>query len=179
MSALADRYARGAMAAAGSQEAGELLVTDLEKFVQCALDHAPLAVALRHPGLRPERPRVVAAVAQVLGLSDVATRVLGLLVQRRRMAHLSAIVESMRALADQRAGRLRAHIVSAMALAPEQLRSLQEALSKRLGQPVQAQVCVDASLIGGMVCEVGSLTFDNSLKNQLSMMADQLGARAH
>ncbi len=179
MSALADRYAQGAMAAAGSQEAGETLVADLEKFALCAQHNAQLAVALSHPALRDERAQVVTQVAQALALGDTAHKVLGLLVRRNRMRLLNQIVTAMSALADARAGRLRAHVVSAMAMEPEQLRALQDALSQRLGQPVLAQMRVDPSLIGGMVCEVGSLTFDNSLKNQLSMMADQLGARAH
>ena len=178
MSALAERYAKGALAAAGSAEAGEALVADLEKFVRSMADNPKLTTALTHPGLKNQRPKVVTAVGEALGLQPMAHKVLGLLVHRDRVGSLSAITACMRELTDVQAGRLRAQIVSAMPMTSEQVTALQEALTKRLGKPVTAQVRVDKGLIGGMVCEVGNLTFDNSLKNQLSLMAEQLGAKA-
>jgi len=179
MSALAQRYAQGALAAAGSAEAGEALVADLENFVRCMEGNAKLATALTHPGLKEQRAQVVQRVGEALQLQPITHKVLGLLVHRNRITSLAAITSCMRELTDARAGRLRAQIVSAMPMTAQQVNALQEALSKRLGKPVTAQVRVDKTLIGGMVCEVGSLTFDNSLKNQLAMMAEQLGAHAH
>jgi F-type H+-transporting ATPase subunit delta len=179
MSALAERYAKGALAAAGSPEAGEALVADLEKFTRSMADNAKLTTALTHPGLKNQRAQVVSAVGEALGLQSLAHKVLGLLVHRDRITSLAAITACMRELTDAQAGRLRAQIVSAMPMTAEQVTALTGALSKRLGKPVTAQVRVDKALIGGMVCEVGNLTFDNSLKNQLALMAEQLGARAH
>lgn len=176
---LAQRYAQGSLAAAGSQEAGEALAAQIEQFVATVASSKPLQVAISHPALKDERASLVQAVAKKLDLGETAQRLLALLVRRNRMGQLTAIARSMAELTDDRAGRLRAKVTSAMPMPQEQLRELQDALAQRLGQPVQAQVRVDPTLIGGMVVEVGHLTFDNSLKNQLSLMADQLGARAH
>lgn len=179
MSILADRYATGALAAAKTQEAGEALLADLERFAEAVVQTPKLTAALVHPALRTQRAQIVEAVSAALQLQPISHRVLALLVQRDRVGLLQAIVVSLRAQTDARAGRLRAHIVSAMPVSDQQLSKLLSQLSARLGQPVLGDVSVDSTLIGGMVCEVGSLTFDNSLKNQLGMMADQLGAHAH
>lgn len=176
MMILAQRYARGALAAAGEGER-ETLVDQMEQFVACVSQNPSLSTVLTHPALAQERSTVVKAVANHLALGPVAHNVLGLLVQRGRTNLLVDVAQQMRALTDAAQGLLRAHVTSAMPLGEPEVRRLEQQLSERMGKPVRAQVQVDASLIGGMVCEVGELTFDSSLKNQLANLADRFGTR--
>jgi F-type H+-transporting ATPase subunit delta len=47
------------------------------------------------------------------------------------------------------------------------------------GKKVILEYKEDASLLGGLIAEVGSLTFDDSLETQLRTMNEELKRRAH
>jgi F-type H+-transporting ATPase subunit delta len=64
-------------------------------------------------------------------------------------------------------------------LSSEQVQRIGETLTARMGTPVIPEVAVDPKLIAGMVCRVGELTFDSTLKNQLGLMAERLDTRRH
>ena len=91
-----------------------------------------------------------------------------------RMAHLADVVQDLLAFADEKAGRLRALVKSAIALTPDQEKRISGALEKRLGKPVSIESTIDPSLLGGLVCQVGDLTLDNSVKRQLELVRDRL-----
>jgi F-type H+-transporting ATPase subunit delta len=178
MTALAQRYAQGALNTATDAQ-GEALVTDLEAFAELVRTHEPLQAVLTHPACATARADVVQAIMVKMGLCDLAQRLLGLLIRRDRIAIVGDVAVATRELVDARAGRLRAQVRSAIALSEVQLDALQKQLSARMGQPVHAIVTVDEELLGGMVCQVGELTLDSSLKNQFGILADRLGTRLH
>lgn len=178
MTALAHRYAQGALGIA-SDEQGEALVGDLESFMACVANSEPLAAVLAHPACATARAQVVQAVMEKMALGTLAQKLLALLVQRGRMGIAGEVATAARELMDARAGRMRAQVSSAIALSDGQVRALEAQLSARMGMPVHALVTVDESLMGGMVCHVGELTLDSSLKNQFGILADRLGTRLH
>jgi F-type H+-transporting ATPase subunit delta len=65
---------------------------------------------------------------------------------------------------------VRAHVASAVPLDAAAVNRL----SKRLAEATRARVIVDRevdeSLLGGVVAQVGSLTYDGSLKTQLEIL---------
>ena len=64
---------------------------------------------------------------------------------------------------------------SAVALDEAQQGALRDALSARFGKKIELTVEVDSTLIGGLVCRVGDVTFDASLRRQLEVVKEQLG----
>jgi F-type H+-transporting ATPase subunit delta len=180
MSALAKRYAKAALEAAqeGKGDGTEALAKNLGALARAIEASPELQEVLRNPVLREERGALLDALAGKLQATGVAAKLVRLLSDNDRMDSLPEIARQVEALADVRAGRLRADVRSAVALSEAQTQRLAKALEKRLGQPVVVQTAVDPQLLGGLVCQVGDLTFDSSLKRQLAILTERLGAHA-
>lgn len=67
-------------------------------------------------------------------------------------------------------------VTSAVALSPPQLKSLEDALAKRLKRQVRLHTELDPALIGGAVVRSGDLVIDGSLKGRLERITHELTA---
>jgi F-type H+-transporting ATPase subunit delta len=116
---------------------------------------------------REQRQGLAARLAQALALDREPASLLALLADRNRLAYLASVAETFGRLADEKLGRVRARVASAVPLAEAQA----AALAKRLAEASKAEVIVervvDPSLLGGVVAQVGSLVYDGSLRSQL------------
>jgi F-type H+-transporting ATPase subunit delta len=182
MSELARRYASVAidsLAAAGTAATAEhidALAQDLRSFLSLHAGHGALQEILKNPVLKPNREAVLTPLLKQMGLSTLAVRLVCLLAHNDRIGLIADVVGEVEALADARAGRLRAQVRCAMAPTPAQVKALQAALKKRLGKTVVTQIEVQPELLGGLVCQVDCVTFDTSLRRQLALLSEQLGA---
>lgn len=178
MTVIARRYARAAVDAAAekAQDAGiDTLAAGLRKFREAYASAAELREVLQNPAFRRERTQVLQAVIARLGLGEgPAANLIRLLEANGRMTLLNDVVAEIDACIDERRGCLRATVVSAIALTPAQEKRVAAALEKRLGHAVAVRVEVDPTLLGGLVCQVGDLIFDSSLKRQLELLRERL-----
>ena len=71
-------------------------------------------------------------------------------------------------------GEATVEIVSAYALEPGHVRTLSEAIGRRLGRELTLEISVDESLIGGVVIRVGDSVIDASLVGRLRELANEL-----
>lgn len=175
MSALAERYAEAAFRQAQSVEAGDALVKEIVAFLD-QLDAAPLlGRTLRDPALAGDAPKVLRAIAHKLKLSELCQRILLLTLERGRLSLLTDIGRAIARRTDKAAGRLRAHVQLAVPPSDAQIKRIEQVLAKRFGKPVIADVQVHPDLLGGMLCRIGRLTFDASLKKQFAQFAERAG----
>jgi F-type H+-transporting ATPase subunit delta len=178
-SAAARRYARALFSLAG--ESGEIdrIREELDTGERLFEESAELRDTLLTP-LRPaaERKKVLAAVAEQLGFSDLMRHFQSYLIDQRRLLDFAAIREEYIRLADERAGVTKATVVSASPLADGARERLASALSRRTGKQVQLDVTVDPELLGGVVAKVGDLVFDGSLRTQLGQLRANLTKEA-
>lgn len=178
MSQLAERYARAAWQAAATEEAQETLGRDFATFCGAFKVSDTLRQALSNPAFKNQRAQVLNAVLRKADAQATATRLLQLLVENERLGLLGPVHEALRALHDAAHNRLRAQVKSAVALSSAQLARIEEVLQKRMGKPVALDVTIDPALVAGMICKVGKLTFDSSLRKQLAQFAERAGAPA-
>jgi len=168
---IARRYAKALLSLAVEQGRIEQWSESLDALQAALQASRELRDVLSNPVYEKEQRRSVAKrLAQALKLEAEPANMLFLLADRNRLGHLSAIVDAFRTLADEKVGRLRARVVSAMPLDPAAVGSL----SRRLAEATRAQVVVDRdvdeSLLGGAVTQVGRFTYDGSLKTQLEIL---------
>ncbi|HEX3841070.1 MAG TPA: ATP synthase F1 subunit delta [Acidimicrobiales bacterium] len=83
---------------------------------------------------------------------------------------LDALVE---AAARARGWRV-ARVVSSDEVADAQRQGLSEALGRLAGNPVELQVTVDPSLLGGVVVQLGDLLVDGSARHRLDQLTEHL-----
>ena len=177
MNAISRRYARALIAATRedcSPQRLESLVKDLRAFATVAQTHKDLSAVLANPAFQSARAAVVAQVNEKLSLSPLAGRLISLLCASDRIDFVDDIAEQVQIFADQQAGRARAKVRTVVPLNDRQKTRITRALEKRVGGNVDLDVTIDPTILGGLVCAVGDLTFDNSLRNQLERLTDQL-----
>ena len=177
MSAAGKRYARAAVEAA-IERAGLTAVEELSKgivlFQLAYAESAELREIIENPSLKNERQEILKTILTKVGSGQETMNLVLLLAKNNRMAHLGDVVQDLLTIADEKAGRLRALVKSAIALTPDQEKRIAQALQNRLGKPVSIETIVDPTLLGGLVCQVGDLTLDNSVKRQLELVRDRL-----
>ena len=143
-----------------------------------ALEADPAIIeALRSPSTtREERRAVAEALIGAIKASPTLSNSLRLLADRGRLADLPYLGRIYRDLADEKAGRVRAKVTSAVPLTPEAAAKLTAVLSKTTAKNVIVEHAVDPAILGGAVAKVGSQVFDGSLRNQTSQLRQQLKA---
>jgi len=141
-----------------------------------ALKTSPeLAMALSNPAFaRSDREKVLKAVLQRLGASQMVVNFTRLLLDRERVVVLPDISRELDALIDARAGRVAAEVRSAVPLDAGQRERLTQALEQLSGKKVEMKIDTDPSLLGGVVAKLGDTVYDGSLKTQLEKMKQAL-----
>jgi F-type H+-transporting ATPase subunit delta len=173
--AAAERYARAIFELGAESRQLERLTQELSEFAASFAEVPLLRQALENPVLHePEREAVLRQVAQHAQLGALATNSLLILLRRRRLGSLPAIVRRLRSLADEKTGVLRAKIVSAGSLSESYFNQLKQGLEQALGKRVIVDHEEDPTLIGGILTRVGDNTFDGSIRGRLEEMERQL-----
>jgi len=175
IASVARRYARALLEVGAETSSIDAFGAELAR-VAAAMHVAPeLRDLLTNPAFsREQRHAALEAVAGPLALSLSVRNLVKLLIDRNRAAQLSDIARIYGELADELAGRARAHVWTAAPLPPELASSLEKALSGAVKRQVTVETSVDSSLLGGAVAQVGSFLFDGSVKGRLKELRREL-----
>ena len=107
-------------------------------------------------------------------LDDAGANFVRLLVENRRLNLMPEIVAQYETLKAEAEARVEATVTSAFTLEPEQLKSLGEALKRKLGREVNLTAQVDKTLMGGIVIRAGDLVIDGSVRGRLAALATHM-----
>jgi F-type H+-transporting ATPase subunit delta len=165
---VARRYARALLeASAPGAVAG--IADQLSALSALVASNPSLAEVIRNPAYsRAQRHGVIDGLIQLLRPeSPTLPNFLRLLVDRHRMAMLPDVARIFRDMVDERAGRVRGTVVSAVALDPQSIRQLEQTLSRVVQKQVVLETRVDRSILGGVSTQVGSVLYDGTLRTQL------------
>jgi F-type H+-transporting ATPase subunit delta len=169
------RYAKALFALAvekGKVEAWSESLLSLKRAVESSEE---LRDVLVNPIYTKEQRRAIARkIITALRLDPEPSNLLYILGDRNRLAYLDGVVEAFGALADEKLGRIRARVISAVPLDTP----VAHGLADRLARATKAQVILDRSvdpgLLGGVVAQVGRLTYDGSVRTQLEDLRKNL-----
>ncbi|MBX7230636.1 MAG: ATP synthase F1 subunit delta [Bdellovibrionales bacterium] len=96
-----------------------------------------------------------------------------LLTKNGRVGFLSQIIEAYKNQNDFTHGVQRGTVRSAVALSPAERIKIEETVSRYTGKQVIFSYKEDPSVIGGLVAEVGSYIFDDTLTSHLKRLKDE------
>ena len=126
--------------------------------------------ALASPASREQRRALAEGLARPLALEREPANLLLLLAERNRLGQLAAVADAFRALADEKLGRVRARLVSAVPLGGAAASGIAEKLAAAAKAEVLVERAVDPVLLGGVVAQVGSVVYDGSVRTQLEAL---------
>ena len=174
--AAAARYAR-ALFDVALAERQDLVQIDRELTgaVSLVQSNEALQRALFNPAIPSSRKRAV--MEQLLSLSpvnEILSRVLLLLADRDRLALLPDLAEAYRSRLMDHQQIVRARVTTAVALPPDRVVALEQALAAATGRLVDLKVDVDPAILGGAVARLGSTVYDGSITTQLEKLRQRL-----
>jgi F-type H+-transporting ATPase subunit delta len=153
---------------AGKVEAWSESLLSLKRAIEASEELRDILV---NPVYSKEQRRAIGGkLAAALHLDPEPANFLYLLGDRNRLAYLAAIVDTFGALADEKLGRVRARVTSAVPLDGVSAQGIADKLARATSAKVILDRAVDPALIGGVVAQVGSLTFDGSIRTQLEAL---------
>jgi F-type H+-transporting ATPase subunit delta len=172
---IARRYAKALFELAVEQGKVDAWSRTLLALKQAIESSGELRDVLENPVYtKDQRRAIVSRLVTALGLEPEPANLLYLLGDRGRLAQLGAVVDVFGTLADAKMGRLRARVTSAVPLDGGAVRSISEKLARATRSEVILDRVVDPDLLGGVVAQVGDMTYDGSLRSQLEVLRKAL-----
>ena len=172
---LAKRYAKALVDVAAASGDLEAVRQDLRELTDLLRDQRELRQFLANPSvLRRDKARIFEQVVAGMTLRPLTTTFLRLLLEAGRLGALESIARTYEGMVDERLGRVKAVVTTAVPLDWEQLERIRRRLGQVVGKTVYLEIQHEPGILGGLIAQIGSLVYDGSLKTQLAKLREQL-----
>jgi F-type H+-transporting ATPase subunit delta len=168
-------YARAIMDVSGKPAVADSLRQELERFDEQRRKSVELQDLYANPGIELDaKQRITETIANRLGLSPMALKVLNVLLSNHRINDLGAITEALAAYVNEALGVEVANVRSAHELSADEQAQLRTTLEQKLGKRMELRVTTDPTLLGGFVAQVGSEIWDASVAGKINKFRESL-----
>ena len=177
MGPIASRYARAILELADEAKQLDRVAKDLVDAAEMWKSSSELRDLFSNPSFSADvRKKALVDLTTRAAFSPLVKNALLYLNDRRRIEFLPDIAEAFGVLAEARAGKVRAEVISAAPLGEAYYLQLKKALEDVTGKAVTIDKKTDPSLIGGVITRVGDQVFDGSLRTRLQELTESLTA---
>lgn len=172
---LSKRYAKALVDVAAEQQALETVGRDLHTMVETMKRTHEAATFFASPAIPlSDKRRVLQSIATTAGAAPLSARFLNLILEKGRLPYLGEIALAYEELTDERLGRGKATVTSAVPLSEPIIHGLKERLGMATGKEIYLEARVDPAIVGGLVAQIGSTIYDGSLRTQLKKVREHL-----
>ena len=107
-------------------------------------------------------------------LNELLKKFLSFLISKRRFFYVDKILKNFIETCSIKRGELKAELTSAKDLTENEVDKIKEELTKNFSSKIKLNYKHDASLIGGLIVQVGSTMVDTSIKNKLQQIENRM-----
>jgi len=172
---LATRYARAIYNLAKDKNEQDAVFDQLRVLNEAFQNDKDIRAFLFSPLVRPTEK--VAALEKMLSTQKVSESLKSfvlLLGKKNRLGGFQEILIAYQQITDEAHGVTRGTVRSAAVLGPEDRKRSETLVGRATKKQVILTYKEDPALLGGLVAEVGSFTFDDSLTSHLKRINEQL-----
>lgn len=178
VSELGNRYAKALFDLATENKTQEKVFSDLRVLEKVIVEDKEIFAYLTSATVRPEdKQKVIKKAVANSGLNADVENMLDLIASRGRLSIFSELTHAFQAQIDSANGVARGVVRSASILGPDERKQIESKVETAIKKKVIMTYKVDADLIGGLVAQVGSFTFDDSIEAHLRKIHDDLNRR--
>ncbi len=175
---LANRYAKAILELAAQNGKQEQMLAELRDLQALFEKDRTINEFLNTPLIgAKDRVSVLGAALKGAGLQEGTIAFVMLLAEKNRLGIFDKIVDAVKAQNDLAHGVTRGSVRSAVVLSPEERKGIEETVSRYTKKQVILTYKEDPSVIGGLIAEVGSFTFDDTLTSHLRRLKDEMTRR--
>jgi len=162
-----------ALFAGASVEGDPAAVEDeLFRFAQALRVDDDLQSSLADPGVPASRRQQIVEDLLDGRAGSTTVAVVSMVVAAGRASRLPAIIDAFVERSAASRNKAVATVRSAVELTDEQRERLTAALNGATGKDVEVRVVIDASVLGGVVTEIGDDIIDGSVRHRLSQLRE-------
>lgn len=177
---LATRYARAIYNLAKDKNEQEIVFDQMRVINEAVQMDEEISRFLYSPVIRPaDKVQALEKLLTKLSVTESLKNFLLLLAKKNRLGVFKDILSAYQTIADEAHGVTRGTVRSATVLGPEDRKRIETLVGRATRKQVILTYKEDPSLLGGLVAEVGSYTFDDSLTSHLKRMNEQLNRSVH
>jgi len=171
---IANRYATALFDAVGEGTDADPIRAEL-KALSDVLGGEEITSLLGNPRItEADKGAVLAGVADLVGVSEKTANLLKLMLANGRAGLMGLVADAFTKLADDAAGRVAVTVTSATELSAEAQASVNGRLTEVLGGKSDISHRTDSNILGGLVIQIGSTLFDNSIRHHLTQLRQGL-----
>jgi F-type H+-transporting ATPase subunit delta len=174
-SAILGRYSRSLAEIAFEENQEQAVSEDLQNFEEIFRAVPDLLEVFHAPAIpREAKEKLLAELMAKYPVNTITSNFLRILLQHNRIMYFQQIAGEYLKAMNERKGVVSARVTAAAPLSQENLKTLEAKLAGITGKLVSIESQTDASLLGGVVVQIGSTIFDGSIRAQLSEMKRRL-----
>jgi len=177
---LAARYARALFNLAKEKNEQDTVHTQMRALCEAFTADAEISRFLESPVIRPsEKVKALEKLVASINAPESLKNFVLLLGKKNRLGIFKEIVRAFEQITDESHGVTRGVVTSAAVLDPAERKRIETLVGKATKKQVILTYKEDPSLLGGLVAQVGSYTFDDSLMSHLNRINEQLNRSVH
>jgi len=172
---LARRYTTAAFALASASKKLDVVASDLAGIQsQLSADEGAIKL-LSSPLLTAEKQVAFAReFGKKIGANDITLNFLLIVARNRRLKYLPQIIAEFQNKIAAEKNEATAVVTSSQKLDDAELKQIADNLSKKTGKKINIKEVVNSAIIGGLIVQIGSVMFDNSIRTKLNRLAANL-----
>ena len=123
---------------------------------------------------KEDQLNALSKISEQYKINELLTKFLSFLISKRRFFYVDKILKSFVETCSVKRGELKAELASAKDLTENEINNIKEELTKNFSSKIKLNYKHDASLIGGLIVQVGSTMVDTSIKNKLQQIENRM-----
>lgn len=172
-------YARALFEIAKSKNATEKILAELREISTALSKESAIRQFLSSPVTSVENKKNALKAALRGKVSEEILNTLLVMSEKGRLEFFGDTVMAFEQIIDENHGVSRGVVRSATALDADARKKIEETVTKATKKKVILSFKEDPKILGGMIAQVGGLTFDDSLDSHLIRMNEELKRRAN
>lgn len=164
-----------ALADAVSGKDPETVKSELAAWKELIAENSDLNSVFGNPSIQQtQKENILNELISRMNPSNQTSNFLRVLLQNGRLMDIGRISERFEAELSERSGNISAKVTTARPLSDTQANDLKANLEKLTGKTVKLDLNIDNEMLGGVVAQVGSTIYDNSVRTQLENLRKQI-----
>ncbi len=174
-SAILGRYARSLAEVAFEENLEQAVTEDLKTYNEIFRAVPDILEVFHTPAIpRESKEKLLAELMKKYPVNTVTSNFFRILLQHNRIRYFPQVVDGYLKSVNERKGIVTAQVTAVAPLSQQALKSLEARLTGITGKVTNIELRTDASLLGGVVVQIGSTIYDGSIRTQLSEMRRRL-----
>jgi F-type H+-transporting ATPase subunit delta len=172
---VARRYAEAMVDVAISRNEVEPIDNELRVFAGSMKASRELYDVFASPIVsQTDKLSLLNALIARLNIGQMTANLLRTMLKHYRLHHVAEVYEQFRRKMNERKGLIVAEVATATQVGAAEQARLGRTLEQMTGKQVEFKFHTDASLIGGVVTQIGSVVYDGSVRTQLQAIKERL-----